>query len=327
MNEMDKEYYKNVFTGKLYVTSKKRSEVRIALKCYKRAFELKGKMYDLQTVCSLLNILGKYSEFEEYCLKGIELGFKPFYHYLGQHFLDVKKGDCYDLYKGLFWLTEGTKHKDLYSFYELGKLYIYGAVGVQKDYDVAEKHLTAGLKVNTSENKGILYYYLGMVKYETKQYDEAFALFNQAIRFGYNSAYNYLALCYKNGWGTEKDIYKYLDTLLCWIDKNTAKDIGGEFLLGEFLDKNNSIAKGYFALGSRYGDPTSSIMYASLLAKENPIDELRLEAVLERAFINAVDDDRFKESLDEIIEIFGEERRELIEKLAEKYWYAKRNLA
>ena len=168
---------------------------------------------------------------------------------------------------------------------------------------------------------------LGLVEYEKKNYTEAADYYKKAIDNGYMQASFNLALMYRDGVGVENDPELYIQNLLKHLSVQSALEIAGIYMLGQYAPEDREVAYIYLDYAAKNGNPVGAIMCAGLILEKENYSENLLNKYLEIAFRNGATDENMKAHYDEIEETLGEKVRKKLQELASKYWEIRRNEA
>lgn len=160
---------------------------------------------------------------------------------LGEIYFD-EETHLYDTEKAIYWFEKAIERGWFEGYLSLGECYKDGK-GVEQDYQQAYDLYMKALDIVNDEDRGFVYYTIGQLFYETKQYTEALSYllkademgdvyldlhfiigqcyfhglgtdvnyqkavkyFNKACKCGWPEAYHYLGTCYLNGYGVVKD--------------------------------------------------------------------------------------------------------------------------
>ena len=225
-----------------------------------------------------------------------------------------------DKEKAEYWFNKSIELNDLngYAGYIKALANETSALGV--NLDKVDELLDKALKLNDPRWAGYFNYLYGTRLIDKHDYDKAAIFFELAIKHNYIQAHYNLALLYKDGLGVEKDINQCVDHLTKAGTADAFTMLGGIYILGEYAEVDTHIAYLYFYAAAKLGDPVAAIMAAGILVQKEIYNENYLNQLFEIAFKRGANDQNMKNSYDTIEEAFGEDLRNKLQSLAEKYW-------
>ena len=318
-------YYSFYIKGVAGAKSNSLVKIRLAAEDLKKSLSYKKTQEAYNTLLICYMKLDENDLYEKTLLDAVGDGFTYFYASCGMYYANHE--DNYNKEKSLLWFSKGMEACEPKAFSDLANLYITGCKAFRSDYIKAEEVLLKGLKLNDSKWNGYFNWALGLIEYEKKSFIDAANYYKKAIDEGYAQASFNLALMYRDGVGVEKDPELYIENLLKHLSVQSALEIAGIYMLGQYAPKDIEIAFIYLDYAAKNGNPVGAIMCAAMIIKKEDYSEDLLNKYLEIAFMNGANDENMKENYDMIEDTLGEKARNKIQELASKYWEIRKNKA
>lgn len=318
-------YYSFYIKGVADSKAKSLVKIRLAAENLEKSLSYKKteEAYNSLLVCYMK--LNENDLYEKTLFEAAENGFTYFYASYGVFYANNE--NKYNKEKSLFWFSKAIEASEPKAFSDLASLYITGCKAFEKDYSKAKETFLRGLSLNDKKWNGYFNWMLGLIEYEEKNYVVAAKYFQKAIDDGYIQASFNLALMYRDGLGVEKDLELYIQNLLKNLNVQSALEIAGIYLLGQYASKDEDVAYIYLDYAAKKGNPVGAIMCAAILVEKENYSEDLLNRYLEIAFRNGATDENMKSNYDEIEETLGEKVRRKLQELASRYWEIRRNIA
>lgn len=326
MKERVPQYY--IFKNKAdtLAASNNKSNVTQAIEFYKKALGLRETEEALNGICNAAIKLGMPELYEEYALRGTELGYTNFYFGLGRLYGNDKI-KLYNLDKSLEWLNKAVEAGSVPACKELAAIYLKGKGNIKADKSKAEKYLLKASEINNPHFNGEVHNLLGLFYRDERNYEKAFEEYKKAEELGYPQTYINIALAYKNGKGVEKDIEKYAEYLFKNLNYDSAREIGGLYIAKEYTEEDVYIAAAHFAYAMSFNDPIAAILYAACLIEQKGYNERELDRAFDIFFKYGGTDNDVQSNFEIIEEYFDGKTKTELSELAEKYWNRKNGLA
>ena len=146
---------------------------------------------------------------------------------------------------GISWFEKAGQHGYVHAYYNLGYIYRFAEYGVKQDFKKAYDYFSQGALKGSLE----CMYIKGMMLYKgagcNQNYTEAFKCFKKASEKRHRPSLYMLGLCYRNGYGVEKDSdlateYLYRSAMLGYRDaREELERPNPENCLGDFHADGN----------------------------------------------------------------------------------------
>ena len=318
-------YYSFYIKGAVGAKTNSLVKIRLAAENLEKSLSYKKtqEAYNSLLVCYMK--LNENVLYEKTLFEAAENGFTYFYASCGMYYANHK--EKYNKEESLSWFLKAMEAGEPKAFSDLANLYVTGCKAFESDYEKAEEVYLKGLALNDPKWNGYFNWALGLVEYEKKNFIKAADYYKKAIDSGYAQASFNLALMYRDGLGVEKDPELYIQNLLKHLSVQSALEIAGIYMLGQYAPEDREVASIYLDYAAKNGNPVGAIMCAAMILEKENYSENLLNKYLEIAFRNGATDENMKSHYDKIEETLGEKVRKKLQELASRYWEIRRNEA
>ena len=316
-------YYSHFIKGAIGIKSKSLIKIRDAAENFEKCLSYKKTEEAYRCLLTCYYMLNESDKYEKIMLEAIENNYSSFYSSAGLYY--ARNAAKHDKAKALSWFERGMKIGDAKSYSDLANLYLYGCKYFEKDLKEAEKVLLEGLKLNDNQWNGYFNYFLGCIRFDDKKYAEAAIYFKDAAKEKYSLANYNLAHMYKDGLGVEKNNDLYIEHLIKHLCVESALELGGIYITGELVEKDEFISFSYFDYAAKHGSYIGAFMCAAFVLDKKNYDEKLLNSYLDIAFKNSRNDIDINNIILGIEEYFGQKCGPIIQEKIEEYWETKKN--